>query len=61
MPKPTIHTRTLIFLKHRIHWRSVNEVVVEVGASSVIESAHIAGVGRFVIYIEMLVNETKLF
>jgi hypothetical protein len=39
----------------------VNEVVVEVGASSVIESAHIAGVGRFIITIEMLVNETNLF
>jgi hypothetical protein len=39
----------------------VNEVVVEVGVSDVIESAHVAGVGRFIITIEMLVNETKLF
>ncbi len=61
MPKPTLHPRTLILLKHRIHRRSVNEVVVEVGASDVIESAHVAGVGRFIITIEMLVNETNLF
>jgi hypothetical protein len=39
----------------------VNEFVAEVGSSDVIESAHVAGVGRFVITIEMLVNETKLF
>ena len=61
MPKPTIHPRTLIFLKHRIHRRSVNKVVIEVGASDVIESAHVSGEGGFIIYIEMLVNEAKLF
>ena len=61
MPKPTLHPRTLIFLKHCIHRRSVNEVVVEVGTSNVIESAHVASVGRFIVDIEMLVNEAKLF
>ena len=61
MPKPTLHSCTLIFLKHRVHRRSVNKPIIELRASDVIESTHVAGVGRFIIYIEMLVNEAKLF
>ncbi len=61
MPKPTLQPRTLIFLKHRIHRRSVNEPFIELRASNVIECSHVARVGRFIITVEMLVNETKLF
>ena len=61
MPKPTLHSCTLIFLKHRIHRRSVNKVVIEVGASDVIESTHVAGEGGLVFLIELLVNVAKGF
>ena len=61
MPKPTLHPRTLIFLKHRIHRRSVNKSVVELRASDVIKCAHISGEGGFVLLIELLVNTAKGF
>ena len=61
MPKPTLHPRTLIFLKHRIHRRSVNKVVIEVGASDVIESAHISGKSSCIFLIELFVDVAKGF
>ena len=61
MSKPTLHPRTLIFLKHRVHWSSVNEVAIELRASNVIECAHVSGKGGFVCLIELLVNTAKGF
>ncbi len=39
----------------------MNKSFIEVGASDVIESTHVAGVGGFIIYVETLVNEANLF
>ena len=61
MPKPTIHPRPFISLKDAVNWSSVNKPIIKLGASNVVECAHVSGEGGFVFLIELLVNTAKGF
>jgi hypothetical protein len=61
MPKPTIHPHSFISLEDAVNRSTVNKSFIELRASDVIECTHVTSVGRFIVDIEMLVNETKLF
>ena len=61
MPKPTLQPSPLISLEDAVHWCAVNESIIELGASNVVECTHVSGEGGFVFLIELLVNVAKVF
>ena len=60
MPKPTIPALRFIALKNGIDGRAMSQMVLEFCSGQVVESAHIAGIGRLVVAIVLLVDMAKL-